>query len=73
MCLGVHWRGCRRWRAIEAPVSNGHALVGIGVREREWCGRGSEGLAGGVRVHLLGGGSMLVGGVEVAGVIGRGE
>jgi hypothetical protein len=36
VCLGIHWRGCRRWRAVEAPVSNGSALVSIGVREREW-------------------------------------
>jgi hypothetical protein len=36
VCLGVHWRGCGRWRAVEAPVSNGHALVGTGEREREW-------------------------------------
>jgi hypothetical protein len=36
VCLGVHWHGCGRWHAVEAPVSNGHALVGIGEREREW-------------------------------------
>jgi hypothetical protein len=36
VCLGVHWRGCRRWHAVEALVSNGRALVSIGVRGREW-------------------------------------
>jgi hypothetical protein len=36
VCLGVHWHGCRRLHAVEAPISNGHALVGIGEREREW-------------------------------------
>jgi hypothetical protein len=36
VCLGIYWRGCGCWRAVDALVSNGRALVGISKREREW-------------------------------------
>jgi hypothetical protein len=34
--LGVLWRGCSGWLAVEAWASNGVLLVGIGEREGEW-------------------------------------
>jgi hypothetical protein len=33
--LGVLWHGCSGWLAVEAWVSNGVLLVGVGVREGE--------------------------------------
>jgi hypothetical protein len=34
--LGVLWRGCNSWLAVEAWVSNGRTPVGFGERQREW-------------------------------------
>jgi hypothetical protein len=34
--LGVHWRGYGLWLAVNASVSNGVLLVGVGERERVW-------------------------------------